>query len=192
VYGIVATLRERRETLSDDVVHQLEEALWEQSRRLRRLIEQLLDLSRLDHRSIQVEPRRIALDSFLDRLVNSIDVDDVRLEVEPGLEVIADPVAIERVVTNLLLNAGRYGSPPVTVSAKRDDGFVRIVVEDQGPGIAEELQSRLFERFERGGQPGDGAGLGLSIARAYARAQGGDLFYEPRGGGARFEFAFPA
>ncbi len=191
VYGIVATLRERRATLDAGVVRQLEEALWEQSVRLRRLIEQLLDLSRLDARAIHVAPRRIALGRLLDELVNSVDVEDVRLEVEPTLEVIADPVAIERVVTNLVVNAGRYGSPPVTVSARQDDSYVRIVVEDEGPGIAEELQPRLFDRFERGSQASEGTGLGLSIAKAYARAHGGDLFYDPRETGARFEFVFP-
>jgi signal transduction histidine kinase len=191
VYGIVATLRERRDTLNSDVVDQLEDALWEQSVRLRRLIEQLLDLSRLDARSIRVEPRRIALDALLGELVNSVDVDGVLLDVEPRLEVIADPVAIERVVTNLVVNAGRYGLPPVTVSARRDDGYVRIVVEDEGPGIPAELQPRLFDRFERGNQASNGTGLGLAIAKAYARAQGGDLYYDRRAAGARFEFVFP-
>jgi signal transduction histidine kinase len=191
VYGIVATLRERRATLDAGVVRQLEEALWEQSVRLRRLIEQLLDLSRLDARAIHVTPRRIALGTLLDELVNSVDVEDVRLEVEPALEVFADPVAIERVVTNLLVNAGRYGSPPVTVSARQDDSYVRIAVEDEGPGIAEELQPRLFDRFERGSQADQGTGLGLSIAKAYARAHGGDLYYDPGTSGARFEFVFP-
>jgi K+-sensing histidine kinase KdpD len=192
VYGIVATLRERRHTLDDDVVRQLEEALWEQSVRLRRLIEQLLDLSRLDAQSIHIEPRRIALDTLLGELLASVGVDDVRLEVEPSLQVIADPVAIERVVTNLVQNADRYGAPPVTVSARRDDSFVRIVVEDEGPGVAQELQPRLFDRFERGSQADQGTGLGLSIAKAYARAHGGDLLYDPRTGGARFEFFFPS
>jgi signal transduction histidine kinase len=192
VYGIVATLRERQDTLSDDVKKQLEDALWEQSVRLRRLIEQLLDLSRLDARSIHIEPRHVSLGPLLGDLINSVDVDDVRLEVEPTLEVHADPVAIERVVTNLVLNAGRYGAPPVTVSAVRTDSFVRIVVEDEGPGVADELQPHLFERFERGSQAGDGTGLGLSIAKAYARAHGGDLFYDPRTRGARFEFVFPS
>jgi signal transduction histidine kinase len=95
-------------------------------------------------------------------------------------------------VTNLLVNAGRYGSPPVTVSARQDDSYVRIAVEDEGPGIAEELQPRLFDRFERGSQASEGTGLGLSIAKAYARAHGGDLFYDPREAGARFEFIFPS
>jgi len=192
VYGIVATLRERRDTLNPDVVRQLEEALWEQSVRLRRLIEQLLDLSRLDSRSIQVEPRKIRLGRLLGELVNAVDVEDVRLEVAPSLEVIADPVAIERVVTNLVVNAGRYGSPPVTVSVRRDDSYVRITVEDEGPGVAEELQPRLFDRFERGSHASGGTGLGLSIAKAYARAHGGDLYYDPREAGARFEFVFPS
>jgi signal transduction histidine kinase len=191
VYGIVTTLRERAGTLSDDVKQQLEEVLWEQSVRLRRLIEQLLDLSRLDSRSIRVEPRRLALDRFLAELVASVDVEGVQLDVEPDLVVHADPVAVDRVVTNLVVNAGRYGAPPVRVSAARTDSYIRIVVEDEGPGVPEALQPRLFQRFERGHYESEGSGLGLAIAKAYAVAHGGDLFYDPQRRGARFELVLP-
>ena len=187
VYGIVETLRHRAETLAPETRATLEDTLYEQSLRLRRLIEQLLDLSRLDASTIRIEPRRFAVADFLEDVTGS----DMHVEVEPGLVVEADPIALERVVSNLVSNAQRYGEPPITVSAERSDTHFRIVVEDEGPGVPLELEARLFERFERGSAGVEGSGLGLAIARAYARAHGGDLYYDPRARGARFELVLP-
>ena len=194
IYGIVATLRERAGTLSADVRTQLEDTLWEQSARLRRLIEQLLDLSRLDAATLQIEPRDLALDAFLPALVDAVESGDAppaAVDVETGLHVQADPIALERVVGNLLVNAYRYGEPPVTLTARRSDTYLRIVVEDSGSGVPEDVQPRLFERFERGSSGAGGTGLGLAIARAYARAHGGELVYDPGGRGARVELLVP-
>jgi two-component system sensor histidine kinase MtrB len=100
---------------------------------------------------------------------------------------------LDRVVSNLLLNAVRHGAPPVTVTAVARDMHLRIVVEDGGPGVSEEMVPSLFERFGRGATTGEGgSGLGLAIARAYARAHGGDLVYEPGERGARFELILPS
>jgi signal transduction histidine kinase len=192
VYGIIATLRERGDTLPAEVRRQLEDTLHEQSERLRRLIEQLLDLSRLDSRSIRIEPRLMSLAEFLPELADALGSQTTTVEVDDDVgEVVADPVALERILGNLLVNAHRYGEPPVLLTARRGDTHVRIVVEDEGPGIPAELEPRLFERFERGSLAGEGSGLGLAIARAYARAHGGDLVYDPGTRGARFEFLLP-
>jgi two-component system sensor histidine kinase MtrB len=97
---------------------------------------------------------------------------------------------LDRVVSNLLTNAARHGRPPVVVTAERRGDELGIVVEDCGPGVPEPLRPHVFERFARGGE-GHGGGLGLAIARAYARAHGGDLVYEPGSNGARFELILP-
>jgi signal transduction histidine kinase len=79
----------------------------------------------------------------------------------------------------------------VVVSAQPLDTYLRVSVEDKGEGVPPEMVPRLFERFERGAI-GQGSGLGLSIAQAYARAHGGDLIYSPAaGGGARFDLILP-
>jgi signal transduction histidine kinase len=192
IYGALATLRGRE--LPPETRAVLEETLWEQTLRLRRLIEQLLDLSRLDAGAIDVRPQPVVLLSVLREIVAGAAVgsrpDTVRLDVDANLAVIADPLVLDRVVSNLIANACRYGQAPVTVRAEVNDRHVRIAVEDHGEGIADDLAPRIFDRFERGGG-GEGSGLGLAIAKAYARAHGGDLVYEPRERGARFELVLP-
>jgi two-component system sensor histidine kinase KdpD len=97
---------------------------------------------------------------------------------------------LDRVISNLLANAARYGLPPIRIEAQQRDRHLRVTVEDSGPGIPEELEGRIFDRFARG-KGETGHGLGLAIARAYAQAHGGDLVYDPRARGARFELLIP-
>jgi signal transduction histidine kinase len=187
VYGLLTTLRARGHELEPTVRAELEETAWHQSDRLRRLIEQLLDLSRLDAHSIEVEPQPIVLERTIADIVDGGG--DVIIDVDPALAVVADPLVIERVVSNLVTNARQHGLPPVLVSAEMRDRHIRIAVSDQGAGVPEKLLPRLFERFEHGG--GTGTGLGLAIAKAYANAHGGDLTYQPGPGGTRFELVLP-
>jgi signal transduction histidine kinase len=192
VYGVLATLVQRGDQLSEETRESLLRTGFEQGERLRALLEDLLDLSRLDAAAIRIEPRPLVLRSVLAELAaNSVPSDaDVRLDVASDLAVVADPIVIDRVVSNLLINAVRYGRPPIVVTAEQRDRHLRIAVEDGGAGVAEPLRPRLFERFARG-ETATGSGLGLAIARAYARAHGGDLVYDPRDGGARFELLLP-
>jgi signal transduction histidine kinase len=191
VYGILATLRARK--LDEATRNELEETLWQQANRMTRLIEQLLDLSRLDSRAIVLDPQPVVLRSTLEEIAKSAVAageDDVRLDVDPDLAAVVDRLALERILLNLLSNATRYGEPPIVISAEQRDRHLRIAVADTGRGVPEELVPRLFERFERG-LDGHGTGLGLSIAKAYAQAHGGDLLYEPSARGARFELVLP-
>ena len=186
VYGLLTTLRARGHELPEDVRVELEETAWQQSDRLRRLIEQLLDLSRLDARAIEVQPQPLVLGRALADMVHG---DDIVVQVDPSLAVVADPLVIERVVSNLVANARQHGAPPVRIDVEQKDRHLRITVTDCGAGIPETLVPRLFERFEHGG--GSGTGLGLAIAKAYANAHGGDLYYEPTRKGARFDLVIP-
>jgi signal transduction histidine kinase len=193
VYGALTTLVERRDELSEELRETLLAMAYEQSARLRSLLDQLLDLSRLDARAISVRPKPLVLRSTLSQIAADAVPDDgpVDLEVPYDLAVIADPIVLDRVVSNLLVNAVRHGRPPIVLAAEQQDRHLRISVEDRGPGVPELVLPRLFERFERGQGTG-GSGLGLAIARAYARAHGGDLVYAPRERGARFELFVPS
>jgi signal transduction histidine kinase len=200
IYGLATTLRARDAELSAGTRAELEDTLSQQAERMRRLVEQLLDLSRLDAAAVRVVPRHVRLKAEIDGIVATVAGDrseGVIVDVRPELEVTLDPTTIERVVGNLVSNALRHGAVPVTISAAQRDRHVRIVVEDEGHGVADDFVPFLFDRFRRGDPwretTPEGSGLGLAIARAYARAHGGDVLYAPlRPTGARFELVLPA
>lgn len=192
VYGAIATVVERGSELRPDTREELLRVAYEQADRLSRLLDQLLDLSRLDSRGIRVSPRPVVLRSVLSRIAREAvpQGTPLELDVPADLAVIADPLVLDRVVSNLLTNAVRYGEPPVVLAAEQRDRHIRISVTDHGDGVPEEIRPRLFERFQRAANA-PGSGLGLAIARAYARAHGGDLVYDGARAGARFEVVIP-
>jgi signal transduction histidine kinase len=195
VYGAAATLRHRRETLGPELTDQLIDVLYFQSERLARLTEQLLDLSRLDASRVRVSVQPTDVRTQIEALVRSLDAqqpDSVEIDVPRDLTIETDRDALDHILTNLLMNAFRYGEPPVRVEADARDTHFRLAVEDSGPGVDPDFEGRLFERFQRGDSGKSGAGLGLSIARLYAHALGGELSYVPRAPrGARFELVLP-
>src|SRR2546423_1769450 len=115
----------------------------------------------------------------------------VEVVVPEDLEILADRLVLDRVISNLLINAVRYGAEPITLYAELGETALRISVEDSGEGVSEEMRPHLFERFGRSDSANVGSGLGLAIARSYARAHDGDLVYEPGKRGARFELILP-
>jgi signal transduction histidine kinase len=190
VYGVLATLAERT-GLDPETRETLIQVGYEQAERMRRLIEQLLDLSQLDARRMATNPKPIELHTLLSEIASATvpQGTTVHLDMPLELTVVADPVMIERVVSNLLVNAVRYGSPPITIAVDEQEGRVRIAVEDSGEGVPEALEPHIFERFARG-EDAPGSGLGLTIARAYSHAHGGELIYRRGEAGARFELTF--
>jgi signal transduction histidine kinase len=199
VHGIAATLHARIGELEDGQVQTLLGTLVQQTDRLRDLADQLLDLSRIEAGSAGLRPERFYPRERLDELLPRIAgerVADVRVAARAESAIVADPIAFERVAANLILNALRYGAPPVEVRVENGRDF-RLVVEDHGDGVPREFVPRLFERFSRSDDTrragSAGAGLGLSIACAYAGAMGGTLQYEDaKPHGARFTLRLPA
>jgi signal transduction histidine kinase len=188
VYGALTTMRGRRGELSDEINEQLFEIAWQESDRMRRLIEQLLDLSRLDSGRVRVTTETVNVRDFLHAIAGIRD--DVIVEAEADVLATLDPLILERVVANLVSNAHAYGKAPIRLTALTKGAGLTIVVEDEGAGVPYELVPRLFNRFVRGSE-GHGTGLGLAIARAYTRAHGGDLRYARAKRGARFEVVLP-
>jgi signal transduction histidine kinase len=194
IYGAVQTLDEREAELSAEQRTELRRMLTQQSKRLFELVENLLDLSRLEAESIRITPTRIQLRERLETIIGPLAEDDsIRIDVPDGLQAIIDAQAFDRIVSNLVSNAIRHGAPPILVSARRSGAELLVTIDDHGPGVATEFVGSLFERFTRG--PTDssqGAGLGLSIAQSYARAHGGTITYEPlQPHGARFRLTLP-
>jgi signal transduction histidine kinase len=198
IHGIVQTLHEHGARLSKAQRAPLDDTLRQQSQRMRSLVDQLLDLSRLDAEAVPIAPERLRVRQRVEEIVSASAAGrhrDVRVEVPPDLEGVVDATAFDRIVTNLLVNAFHYGEAPVLVRAEQRDRHLRVRVEDRGPGVPPEFVPDLFERFtrERGSlERAGGTGLGLAIARSYANAHGGDLVYEPaRPHGASFELVLP-
>jgi signal transduction histidine kinase len=198
IYGLSETLAERRLQLRPDQVEELQASLTEQIRRLRGLVEQLLDLSRLDAEAVAINPQPVRVRERLEEIVNSVaPLRSTRIEIDadPALVAEVDVDALDRIVSNLVVNACRYGEPPVTVRATQKLGVLHVTVEDTGPGVPEDFVPQLFDRFARSaGSAADvtGTGLGLAIARSYARAHSGEVSYRPAAPhGAAFELTLP-
>lgn len=197
VYGMLATVHHRGSELAEDQLVELRASAYKQAERLRHLAEQLLDLSRLDAVAYELAPQPLIIRRAVEEtvlLVAEQGAGDVHVDISPDLELPVDSTVLDRVVANLLLNALRYGAPPVAIAADRQDRHFRLRVTDRGPGVPDEFKAALFDRFARAPESGgtEGSGLGLAIAQSYARAHGGELAYqalEPHG--ACFEFVLP-
>lgn len=197
VYGLAATLAGRPD-LPQETVDELRETLHAQADRMRRLVEQLLDLSRLDAASLHLSFERVNLTRELEQIVRMVAPGreaEFAVSTPDTTDVVVDRTVIERVIGNLLTNALHYGATPIRIVGRLTDRHVRIIVEDSGEGIDPQFAPHLFDRFRRSetsNQKKVGAGLGLSIARSYARAHGGELLFDPTGRpGARFELVIP-
>jgi signal transduction histidine kinase len=193
IYGVVRTLDEREDELDAEQRAALRRMLTQQAKRLLELVENLLDLSRLEADSIRIAPSRIDVVERLRSIIDAAISADVALDAPPRLEAVVDAGAFDRIVSNVLANAVRHGGPPIVVSANGTSSELAVTIEDRGPGVAQEFVGSLFERFTRGPtESSEGAGLGLSIAQSFARAHGGTLTYEPAvPHGAKFRLVLP-
>jgi K+-sensing histidine kinase KdpD len=178
--------------------HELSEAVVEQGQRLSRLVENLLDVSRLQ--TGHADPRRepVELSGLLEAARHSIGArgEAVRLALDAELPALsADPTQLERAFANLLDNAVVHGEgQPVLVRSRLVGPRVVVRVVDRGPGIPEGERERIFEPFYRAGNGnGGGSGLGLAIARGFIEANGGEIAVESLPGqGSSFVVSFDA
>jgi signal transduction histidine kinase len=149
-----------------------------------RLIDDMLDVSRIRSGKLSIRPARMELMALLDRVVSDLSLQaatsgcTISLQPHTAVEGCWDEFRIEQVIVNLLTNALRYGGgKPIEVSVHDKENSVCIEVRDQGRGIAEEDAQRIFEPFERVARNGEpkGLGLGLYISRQLANSHDGDL-----------------
>jgi signal transduction histidine kinase len=157
--------------------------------RLRRLVEDLMEISRLDAGAESIRAEAVDLASLAAATVRSRGWDGrVRLDAEEVV-VTSDPRRLERIVANLVGNALEHGGRGVSLRVGRDGVGAFVEVADQGPGIAPEHLPHLFERFYKAdpARSGRGTGLGLAIAQENAHLLGGEIdVWSKPGEGARF------
>lgn len=185
--------------------------------RLRQLVDDLLEISRLEAQAAESVIESVDVESFLVRLIEAhgwsesvrvealgeSDLPDARPDTLENLCVSADKRRLERILVNLVENALQHGSAPVTIEMRSDKTgalagrpLVEVAVADSGPGIPAEHLPHVFDRFYKADpsrSSGRGSGLGLAIARENARLLGGDIIAaNVPGGGTRFVVTLPA
>jgi K+-sensing histidine kinase KdpD len=198
VLGAAITLDDQDEELRPQERRELSRLVARNARKLDRLLVNLLDVDRLSRGAVEIEREPTDLNA----LVRDV-VADVGLERDPSVEYVDGPCVVnidalkfERIVENLLLNAKKH--TPLRASvwvriARSAEGFL-LVVEDDGPGVPEELREVIFEPFRQGtrDEPSPGSGVGLSVVAHFARLHGGRAWVEERtGGGASFQVLIP-
>ena len=198
VLGAVSTLRRGDALhLTDEQRESLFEVIEMSGRKTNRLLNDLLDLDRIDRGLLQLDRQSTdvgALASRVMRECEALAAHPVRVDADRVLVEI-DPTMVERVIENLLVNAARHtplGTPVRVMIHGRTDG-IELAVEDEGPGIPDDLKLVLFDSFRQGpGSNGGGVGIGLSLVKRFAELHGGNAKAEDRpGGGARFVVSLP-
>jgi len=188
--------------LDDDNRRRLLETIEAESRRLTRLLENILQMSRLDagvsKPSLQWHVLEEIVGSAIHRVGPGLAGHEVAVHLPGDLPLVrVDGLLLEQVLVNLLENAARHTPPGtrVTISAAVDGRVVRIAVTDDGPGFPEGDENRIFERFYRAApsaEAGRGTGLGLAIARAIVESHGGTITAAHRpAGGSEFVIRLP-
>jgi two-component system sensor histidine kinase KdpD len=178
-----------RLALGDDDRLALAETIRGEAARLDRVVEQLLDLSRLEAGAAEPHRELWHVDELVSQSLTGLGVEAERVRVEiapntPPVEV--DAAQVERVLANLIDNALNYSPSGSGVLVRAEPGAteLRLHVVDRGPGLPDEERDALFQPFRRGNAARRGSGLGLSIARGFAEANGGRVWAQddPAGG----------
>lgn len=203
ISGHVQALRDGIATDPQEVAKSLE-VVSSQTRRLSRLIEDLLSLAKFDARQFGLKTSRVPLSRILEAVEDtfSLDAQERRLELDVagetnGIRVTADPDRLRQVLSNLVQNALVHTPPEgkVSLSSRQVNGQVEISVADTGTGIPEEELKQIFERFYRSGKKSReaGLGLGLAISRELVEAMGGKISVRSKAGeGTTFKVTLPA
>lgn len=197
--GFLEVLSEHWEELGDDGRRELLQASRRGSRRLSRLVTNLMVWAGIESRTSAIRLGGDPVDPLvvLRQVLDEHAIEDVRLEVEDGVEVAVSEDDLHIVLTNLLSNATLYGATPVAVTIRPVGDQVAIVVADAGPGLPVEFRDRMFEPFAQASdgiqRTAKGLGMGLAIVRAVVTSYGGTIRHDDGSApGTRFTVTLPA
>ena len=200
ITGAASSLLEGDKRLDAATRQDLLETVHEEGERLNRLVNNLLEMTRLESGAIQVRkewhPIEEIVGAALSRLEKSLRDRSVSTGLPEDLPLVAiDDVLIEQVLINLLDNAVKHtpGGSPIEITAWAREDAVTVKIADRGPGLPPGDEDRVFDKFYRGhGVTSRGAGLGLAICRGIVEAHGGNIWAENRSeGGVAFRFTIP-
>ena len=201
IHGYAELLNARADLLTPEDVAMMADEILLGSRTMIRLVDDLLDFSRRDSLRLQLERTRVDISDLLRRHVHAwrgqAGGDRLRLEATPRLETFADPARLDQIIRNLISNALNHAPDGlVAVRLDGDSTWIRLEVEDRGPGIPEEELPRIWESFFRGerarNSPNRGSGLGLAVVRQLAELHGGRVEAESQvGEGTTFRIWLP-
>jgi signal transduction histidine kinase len=202
--GYIETLRMPEVVLDEDRRHRYFETIDRETRRLERIVKDLLDLARYEHGGIVLHRRLFDIERLFTNVAGRHERDaqskgvGIRIHVDPGSDqVVADPDRIEQAVENLVGNALRHtpAGGTVTLRAMQAEGVATLSVSDTGAGIAPEHLPHVFERFYKvdSARAADstGSGLGLSITKAIVERHGGTIGVTSESGGTTFTILLP-
>jgi two-component system sensor histidine kinase KdpD len=200
--GAGSTLADHGATLDEATRISLARSIETKAREMSELVSNVLDLMRFESGQVVLRLDWQALDDLIGTALHGLEERLAGHLLELRVPVDLPPVYVDaklvvQVFSNLFDNVAKY-TPPGTrvyVSAAVDGRFVRVTVDDEGPGLPPGDPARLFDKFQRGNGEGTivGVGLGLAICQAIIRAHGGEIEALRRAGpGARFEFTLPA
>lgn len=195
IQGLASTLSERWEEVDDETRRALLERINVNSAELAELTSNLLDASKQGRARPAVRTRCVLqhfVRSFVDARLPLIGDHQVTIRIHPAIEVEIDEFSLGRVLSNLLSNAAKYSplGSVIEVAAEEAGAQVVLSVSDQGSGIPEEEQGRIFEPFYRGSGElrAPGAGLGLAVVRHHVEALGGRIWFTSSDRGTTFSF----
>ena len=205
IKGSAATALESPSPMNPAETRQVFRIINEQADRMRDLINDLLDFTRIETGTLSVEPEPTTAADLVEHARASVLGGSVRNKIDVDIptelpQVQADPQRIAQVLSNLLTNAARHSSSSsaITLTARHEDANVVFSVEDEGVGISADELPHLFSRTSGGGRvsseiPRRGYGMGLSICRGIIEAHGGRIWAESDGFelGAKFSFTLP-
>ena len=186
IRGFADLLVEQWESTSPDQRFALVERIASAGARLDRLIEDLLDFTRLERGQLAIDLQAhdvgVLVDDALRQAAVPLEQHHVEVDVPPGLVALVDDAALARVIVNLLTNAAKFSPPGSTIrlSGEEDAGRIVVRVRDEGDGIPDAEQDRVFDRFYRAGGNAHrpGTGVGLAIVKEFAEAQGAQVSLE--------------
>jgi len=202
IAGAGGTLAEHGAKLDETTRVSLARSIETKAREVSELVSNVLDLMRFESGQVVLRRDWQTLDDLLGTALQRLEAKLAGYPLELRIPADLPPVHVDatlivQVFANLFDNVAKYtpAGTSVSVSAAADGPFVRVMVEDNGPGLPPGDPARLFDKFQRGNGEGTivGVGLGLAICQAIVRAHGGEIEAHRRaGGGARFELTLPA